>query len=92
MQAAPSLGPPDAPEKLARSFAAVPQRVLFIGHLHRWLLGTPEGVLPWRGDRPRCLDGADRYLVVVQAVCDGQCARFDTQTGDLTPFGPQPLP
>src|SRR5262249_39844569 len=32
-------GPPDSPEKLARSFAATRQRVLFIGHLHRWLLG-----------------------------------------------------
>src|SRR5215471_13893123 len=80
-------GPPDSPEKLARSFAAVPQRVLFIGHLHRWLLGTPSGVLPWHGDRPRCLDGADRYLVVVHAVCGGQCALYDTKTRDLTPCG-----
>jgi hypothetical protein len=80
-------GPPDSRGKLARSFAAVPHRVLFIGHLHRWLLGTPEGVLPWRGDRPVCLDSGHRYLVVVHAVCDGKCALFDTQTGDLTPFG-----
>src|ERR1043165_4489004 len=36
---------PDTPEKLARSFAAVPHRVLFMGHLHRWLLGTPQGLL-----------------------------------------------
>jgi hypothetical protein len=39
--------PPDSSEKLARSFAAVPHRVLFIGHLHRWLLGTP--MVCWRG-------------------------------------------
>jgi len=72
---------------LARSFTAVPHRVLFIGHLHRWLLGTPDGLLPWRGENPVGLDGANRYLVVVHAVWDGKCALFDTATGDLTPFG-----
>jgi hypothetical protein len=80
-------GPPDSPEKLARSFAAVPHRVLFIGHLHRWLLGTPAGVLPWRGERQVCLDSSNRYLVVVHAIWDGKCALFDTKTGDLIPFG-----
>jgi hypothetical protein len=80
-------GPPDTAEKLARSFAAVPHRALFIGHMHRWLLGTPGGPLPWRGEKPVRLDSAKRYLVVVHAVCDGTCALFDTGTGDLTPFG-----
>jgi len=80
-------GPPDSPEKLARSFAAVPHRVMFIGHMHRWLFGTPGGVIPWRGDRQLCLDCADRYLVVLHAVWDGKCALYDTRTGELTPFG-----
>ena len=80
-------GPPDSPEKLARSFAAVPHRVMFMGHMHRWLLGTPEGVMTWQGDRRLCLDCANRYLVVVHAVWAGKCALFDTKTGDLTPFG-----
>ena len=80
-------GPPDSPEKLARSFAAVPHRVLFVGHLHRWLLGTPDGLLAWRGEGPVRLDGRTRYLVVVHAVWDGKCALFDTKTGELTPFG-----
>jgi hypothetical protein len=84
-------GPPDSPEKLARRFAAVPHRVLFIGHMHRWLLGTPDGLWPWRGEKPGekpvVLDRQSRYLVVVHAVCDGRCALFDTEMGDLTPFG-----
>jgi hypothetical protein len=80
-------GPPDSPEKLARSFAAVPHRVVFMGHLHRWLLGTPGGVLPWRGEGQLRLDNANRYLVVIHAVWAGKCALFDTKTGDLTPFG-----
>jgi hypothetical protein len=79
-------GPPDSPEKLARSFAAVPQRLLFIGHLHRWLLGTPDGLLSWRGEGPVRLDNPTRYLVVVHAVCDGKWALFDTETAELTPF------
>jgi hypothetical protein len=80
-------GPPDSPEKLARSFATVPQRVLFIGHLHRWLLGTPDGLLPWQGAEPVRLDSQNRYLVAVHAVWDGRCVLFDTSTGELTPFG-----
>jgi hypothetical protein len=80
-------GPPESLEKLARSFAAVPHRVMFMGHMHRWLLGTPRGVLSWRGDRELCLDHANRHLVVLHAVCDGKFAMFDTRSGDLTPFG-----
>jgi hypothetical protein len=80
-------GPPDTPEKLARSFGAVPNRVVFLGHFHRWLLGTPAGLLPWRGDRPVCLDATKRYLVVIHAVWDGKFALFDTKTDELTPFG-----
>jgi predicted phosphodiesterase len=80
-------GSPDSPEKLARSFTAVPQRVLFIGHLHRWLLATPDGLLPWRGESPIRLDSENRYLVAIHAVWDGRCALFDTNTGDLIPFG-----
>jgi predicted phosphodiesterase len=80
-------GPPDTAEKLAQSFGAVPQRILFMGHLHRWLLGTPEGLLPWRGEQRVGLHGQNRYLVVVHAVWEGRCALFDTETGDLTPFG-----
>ncbi len=80
-------GPPDSPEKLARCFEAVPHRVLFIGHFHRWLLGTPDGILPWRGEEPVRLDRQRRCLVVVHAVWDGRCALFDTETGELTPFG-----
>jgi hypothetical protein len=74
-------------EKLAKSFAAVPHRVLFIGHLHRWLLGKPDGLLPWRGENLVRLESNNRYLVVVHAVWEGKCALFDTKTGDLTPFG-----
>jgi hypothetical protein len=80
-------GPPDSPEKLARSFAAVPHRVLFVGHFHRWLLGTPDGLLPWRGHGPVRLEGGQRYLAVVHAVWDGRCALFDTETSELVPFG-----
>jgi hypothetical protein len=61
-------GPPDSPEKLARSFAAVSYLFLFIGHLHRWLLGTPAGLLPWRGESSVTLDYSNRHLLVVNDV------------------------
>jgi hypothetical protein len=47
----------------------------------------PGGLLPWRGDSPVRLDGRNRYLDVVHGVRNGRCALFDTETGDLTPFG-----
>ena len=59
---------------------------MFIGHMHRWLLGTPNGLMPWRGERPLLLDGRERYLVAVHAVWDGKCALFDTQTNELVPL------
>lgn len=79
-------GPPLSPESLARSFPAVPHRILFLGHFHRWLLATPQGAMPWRGEAPIRLEPDQRYLIVVHAVWDGRCALFDTVTGELVPF------
>jgi hypothetical protein len=25
-------------------------RVTFVGHFHRWLSATPEGIIPWNGN------------------------------------------
>jgi hypothetical protein len=60
--------------------------VTFVGHYHRWLLVTPEGLLPWSGDRRVVLEPRRRYLVSVHAVCEGKCALFDTASNQLTPF------
>ena len=70
-------GPPDSAEKLARSFAAVPNRVMFIGHFHRWLLGSKTGVLPWHGEGAINLEVSTQHLVIVNAVWSGHCALFD---------------
>ena len=80
-------GPPDTPEKLARSFAAMTTHVVFLGHFHRWLLGSPAGVKDWRGKTPVNLDYENQHLVVTHAVWAGRCALFDTETKDLIPFG-----
>jgi predicted phosphodiesterase len=79
-------GPPDTAEKAARSFAATDQRVLFTGHMHRWLLATRQGPLPWTGREPIRLVPPERYLVVVAAVCEGYCAIYDTDSHELTPI------
>jgi hypothetical protein len=78
-------GPPATPAQAARSFAAVPQRHLFIGHFHRWLAVTPSGPLPWDGAAPLDLAAAPRSLVVVAPVFNGWCAVFDTVESRLTP-------
>jgi predicted phosphodiesterase len=79
-------GYPHEPQNLVRCFQATTQRVLFVGHTHRWLLATPEGCLPWRGETPVCLEAERRWFVVVHAVCDGWRATYDTITRLLTPF------
>lgn len=66
--------------------AAVPHRVVFVGHFHRWFLATEAGNLKWQGESPICLESADRYLMVVAAVCDGWCATYDTDSRELTPI------
>src|SRR5262245_3757569 len=79
-------GPPDTPEKAARSFAAVPERFLFVGHFHRWLAMTPAGPVEWNGEVPLALAEDSRYLVVVAPVVSGWCAIFDTIEACLTPI------
>jgi len=74
------------PEKAARSFDACPQRVLFTGHLHRWLLVQRDGLLTWDGTTPIRLAAPERYLVVVGALCEGHAATYDTTTGELAPI------
>lgn len=78
-------GPPDEHGKLGRIFNAVPHRLLFAGHYHKWLLATPDAILAWKGEEPiRLADG--RYFVVVGALCDGRFAIFDTESSELTPL------
>lgn len=78
-------GPPDEQGKLARIFEAVPERLIFAGHYHRWLLARPESILSWKGEAPVRLFNA-RYFVVVGALCEGRFAVFDTETSELTPY------
>ena len=79
-------GPPDEHQKLERIFNAVPHRIMFAGHYHKWLLVTPQGIVDWRGDSPIRLSDADRYFMVVGALCKGWSATFDTVTSELIPF------
>ena len=79
-------GPPDEHQNLGRIFDAVPHRIMFAGHYHKWLLVTPQGIADWRGDSPIRLSGDDRYFVVVGALCEGWSATFDTDTSELIPY------
>jgi hypothetical protein len=73
-------------EMAALSFGAVDQRLLFIGHYHRWWAATPAGNLHWGGDRPLELVNNQRYFVIVNAVLDGWCGWLDTDAGVLLPL------
>jgi hypothetical protein len=87
-------GLPDTPAKLARSFDAVPQRVLISGHIHRWFLASPAGPIDWDGRSTVWLRPPQRYYLVVDALVHGHCALYDTKTGELEPItltGPLPV-
>jgi len=79
-------GPPDEQGKLERIFDSVPNRVMFAGHFHRWLLATPNEISNWHGEGPIRLLSEQRYFVVIGALCEGRYAVFDTDTTVLLPF------
>lgn len=78
-------GVPDTPEKVARIFQAVPNRIAFAGHYHRWLMATPDGVADWVGESIVRLAEPGRYFIVIGALCYGRYAVFDTETFELLP-------
>ena len=79
-------GAPDTADKASPSFDAAENHVMFVGHFHRWLAITPEGLVHWCGGQPLHLDADNRYLIVVAPVSQGQSAVFDTTALELTPF------
>lgn len=79
-------GHPDTATRASRSFAAVPQRFIFVGHFHRWLLTGRTGPIAWDAASPMSLADQERCLIVVAPLFAGQGALFDTQTCVLTPL------
>lgn len=79
-------GVPETGEDASRSFRAVPERILFVGHFHTWRIICPGRPVSWDADRPIRMDGPHRYLALVSAVVEGWSAVFDTETSELTPI------
>jgi hypothetical protein len=68
-----------------RCFTQHPGRVMLMGHYHRWLAATPEGVTPWAGECPLDLGSSSSWLIVLAALMDGWCATLDTHQDRLIP-------
>ncbi len=79
-------GAPDSAEKIARIFAAMPNRIAFGGHYHRWFATSQHEIISWSGDRPLDLSLPNRYFVAVGALCEGRFATYDCETAVLRPF------
>jgi predicted phosphodiesterase len=77
---------PDTAEGARRSFEAVLERIIFVGHFHSWLAMSSKGRIDWDGIGSITLSEPDRYLVVVSAVADGWCAMFETGQSTLVPI------
>jgi hypothetical protein len=82
-------GLPYSTERLAKSFAAAKNRLMFMGHLHHYFAATPARASDWRGEKPIRLEPENRYLIGLAAVCDGNFAIFDTTTCELFPWNSQ---
>ena len=78
-------GKPEDPDRLARSFAAIPHRAAFIGHIHRWLAADEHGPLAWDWTTPLTVEPHHRYLVVVGPLFHGAFAVLDTERWVLEP-------
>jgi hypothetical protein len=72
--------------QVARSFDAVPNQIMFVGHFHQWIIATRKEILDWHGVLPIRLDSSERYLILVGAASCGHFAVFDTDTLELIPF------
>ena len=78
-------GRPEDEDRAAKSFAAVPHRVAFLGHFHRWLALTDAGRVAWDGSAPLHFEPDRRYLVVVAPLFRGDFAIMDTDRWVLEP-------
>ena len=63
----------------------MPERLLFMGHMHRWFAASTSGPLDWSGTTSLHTGAGGRRLVIVGAVCRGHCAWLDTTSGVLRP-------
>lgn len=79
-------GVPDTAQRAARCFVVVPQRFIFLGHYHRWLLTGLCGPINWDKASPISLADQERCLIVVAPVFAGHAAAFDTESCVLTPM------
>lgn len=79
-------GLPETAQRAERCFAAVPQRFLFMGHYHRWLLTGSAGPIDWDRLFPISLAEQPRCLIVVAPLFAGHAAVFDTESCLLTPL------
>jgi predicted phosphodiesterase len=77
---------PNSLEMAMPSFAATPQRILFLGHYHRWIVIDDCGVVNWDATSPLWLNPDQRFLIVVGPLVKGQFGVYDTDTCLLTPL------
>jgi hypothetical protein len=78
-------GPPNEHGKLDRIFRSVHERLLFAGHFHHWFVARRSHIEDWDGRTPFRLEPG-RFFVVINALCAGYSAIFDTSTSELIPL------
>lgn len=79
-------GPPNTAEQAERCLACRPERLLLMGHFHRWSITTRDGPRFWDWLSPFRFEPGERYVIVCGPVMDGRCGLLDDEQGLLMPF------
>jgi metallophosphoesterase superfamily enzyme len=77
-------GVPTTSDRAERSFKAVPERVILIGHFHSRLVVSRQGQVDWNENMPLTLRRSEPHLVLFPAVLEGWCGTLDTARLELT--------
>lgn len=76
----------DNPERAQRALNSSIYAAQFVGHYHAWMAFDCRGQIDWSGQEPLQLETAQRYFIVVAAVCDGWCAVLNDEQRVLIPM------
>ncbi|MCA9140414.1 MAG: metallophosphoesterase family protein [Planctomycetales bacterium] len=80
------FGQPEDAAIVADCFKRFLNRIMIVGHFHRWLAATPSGRLDWNGECTLRLEPNERYFIVIDAVIDGFAAVLDDVQNVLIPI------
>jgi hypothetical protein len=79
-------GVPESTARAARSFNAVSEQFIFVGHYHCWAATSLDGPIDWDGTEKISFSPDRRCFVLTAPVVYGWSAVFDSKNAELNPI------